>query len=73
MADRSENTPVIRKKDGSVFKLSRLPLSERLLQEDWLQNLIEQSPEIIPVIGVRHYIHINLSSSYSHITLLSIP
>lgn len=34
---------------SNAQKLERIPLTEKLFQEDWLQNLIHENPQILPV------------------------
>jgi len=46
--NRSQGTPFIISNDRTQ-KLERIPLTEKLFQEDWLQKLIYENPQILPV------------------------
>lgn len=46
--NRSQGIPFLISKNTSQ-KLERVPLTEKLFQEDWLQKLIFENPQILPV------------------------
>ncbi len=46
--NRSQGIPFIIS-DSKTQKLERVPLTEKLFQEDWLQNLIFKNPQILPI------------------------
>ena len=47
--NRIDRSPVIYGPDGSATTLSRIPLNDRVIKEEWLQELIRKSPDILPV------------------------
>ena len=46
--DRIKSTPIYLPSQEKPSILKRLPFTEKLLQEDWLQSLIHQYPSILP-------------------------
>jgi len=49
LGNRIEHCPILCKQDGSAIILRKIPLNARQIQEGWLQDLIEKSPEVLPV------------------------
>lgn len=46
--NRMCKTPVIVSNDRTVKRLKRIPLNERVFQEEWLQEVLEKQPSILP-------------------------
>lgn len=46
--NRQQGTPYFISKDNSM-KLERVPLTEKLFQEQWLQKLIHNNPQVLPI------------------------
>ncbi|MFC2009511.1 hypothetical protein ACFLT3_01130 [Chloroflexota bacterium] len=49
LGNRRYSTPILINKEGSATKLRRIPFTEREFYEGWLQKLIQDNPEILPV------------------------
>ncbi|HHY33974.1 MAG: hypothetical protein GX492_11445 [Firmicutes bacterium] len=49
MSQRRDCTPVLVQRGGRAVLLSRIPFTERRLQEGWLQELLFEYPSILPV------------------------
>ena len=50
--NRIEANPMVLKTDGSATKLRRVSFTERIFEEGWLQDLIENNPELLPVAEI---------------------
>lgn len=46
--DRMSKQPAIVTADRSVRTLRRIPLTDRTFPEDWLQEILESSPQLLP-------------------------
>ena len=49
LGNRIDQRPVVCKPDGSAIPLNRIPLNDREIEEGWLQELIRENPDILPV------------------------
>lgn len=47
--ERRDKNPIIRRADGTILRLDRIPFAEKQFDEGWLQDLIESTPDILPV------------------------
>lgn len=47
--NRRNAQPLLINQKGSAIKLKRIPLTEREFDEGWLQELVRENPEILPV------------------------
>lgn len=47
-----QKAPIIIKEDFSIVRPERIPLSAKSFQEEWLQQLLEQSPQLLSVSDV---------------------
>ena len=46
---RIQTTPLIIHDTREITRLKRIPLNERIFQEEWLQQLINDYPDMLPV------------------------
>lgn len=49
IGNRRYTNPVVLNPDGSTNRLERVPFNERIFEEGWLQDLIENNPELLPI------------------------
>lgn len=47
--NRRDANPILINREGSATKLKRIPFTEREFYEGWLQKLIQDNPEVLPV------------------------
>jgi len=50
--NRRDANPVVLNPDGSASRPGRVPFTERMFEEGWLQDLIEDNPELLPVAEI---------------------
>ena len=47
--ERRDKNPIIRRADGTILRPDRIPFAEKQFDEGWLQDLIESTPDVLPV------------------------
>jgi len=52
LGNRRDGNPIILNPDGSINKIRRVSFTENMFQEGWLQDLIEDNPELLPVAEI---------------------
>ena len=52
LGNRRDGNPIILNPDGSTNKIRRVSFTENMFQEGWLQDLIEDNPELLPVAEI---------------------
>jgi len=52
LGNRRDANPIIVNPDGSTTKIRRFAFTETKLEEGWLQDLIENNPEVLPVAEI---------------------
>ena len=52
LGNRRDGNPIILNPDGSINKIRRVSFTENMFQEGWLQDLIENNPELLPVAEI---------------------
>lgn len=50
-----QGKPILLDKDLQEFELVRIPLTEKKIQEKWLQSLIDTNPQILPVNEIESF------------------
>jgi len=50
--NRRDANPIVLNPDGSARRPGRVPFTERTFEEGWLQDLIEDHPELLPVAEI---------------------
>ena len=50
--NRRDADPIMVNTDGSTKKIRRVSFTENMFQEGWLQDLVENTPEILPVAEI---------------------
>jgi len=50
--ERRTGTPVIVRSNGIIEEIPRVPVTEKLLNEAWLQDLIRKQPDVLPVSDI---------------------
>jgi len=49
LGNRRDANPIVLDPDGSISRPKRLSFTQRKLEEGWLQDLIENNPDLLPV------------------------
>ncbi len=52
LGNRRDTNPIIVYTDGSTNKIRRVSFTENMFQEGWLQDLVENNPEILPITEI---------------------
>ena len=64
LGNRRDGNPIILNPDGSTNKIRRVSFTENMFQEGWLQDLIEDNPELSDS-PLKQLLFVNLSSYQS--------
>lgn len=49
---RRDGNPVVLTPDGSIVSPRRVPFTEKMFEEAWLQDLVEDHPELLPIAEI---------------------
>lgn len=52
LGNRRDSRPILLNEKGAISQLKRISFTEKLFQEHFLQNLIRQNPEILPIAEI---------------------
>lgn len=52
LGNRRDSRPILLNEKGAVSQLKRISFTEKLFQEHFLQNLIRENPEILPIAEI---------------------
>lgn len=52
LGNRRGGNPIVLNLDGSIANPRRVPFTEKMFEEGWLQGLIEDHPELLPIAEI---------------------